>query len=30
MSPGAEFEISIDGKQCSYRLREGIGIAVAE
>jgi hypothetical protein len=30
MSPGAEFELSIDVKQCSYRLREGIGSAVAE
>jgi hypothetical protein len=30
MSPGAEFELYFDGKQCPDRLREGIGIAVAD
>jgi hypothetical protein len=29
-APGAQFEISIDGKPCSYRDRKGLAIEAAE
>jgi hypothetical protein len=30
IAPGAQFEISIDGKPCSYRDRKDIAIAATE